>query len=104
VSGPFRILIVSSAARAIVEAADWWVANRPKAPGAFAEELDRALQLLSSQPLVGAEARNVKLTSVRRIHLPRVHYHLYYRMVATPPTVEVLALWHTSRGTTPDLP
>ncbi len=60
-SGPFRVLIVSSAARAIVEAAEWWVANRPKAPGAFAEELERALQLLSLQPLIGAQARNVKL-------------------------------------------
>ena len=102
-SGSFRVLIVSSAARAIVEAADWWAANRQKAPDAFTEELERALQLLSSQPLIGAQARNVKLASVRRIHLPRVHYHLYYRVVADPPTVEVLALWHTKRGASPDL-
>ena len=102
-SGPFRVVIVSSAARAIVEAADWWVANRSKASAAFAEELERALQLLSSQPLIGAQARNVKLAGVRRIHLPRVHYHLYYRVIAEPPTIEVLALWHTKRGTSPDL-
>ena len=102
-SGPFPVRIVSSAARAIVEAAEWWVANRSKAPDAFAVELERALQLIASQPLIGALARNVTLAGVRRIHLPRVHYHLYYRVVSDPMTVEILALWHTKRGSSPDL-
>lgn len=102
-SGPFPVRIVSSAARAIVEAAEWWGANRPKAPEAFAVELERTLQLLASQPSIGAEARNVKLAGVRRIHLPRVHYHLYYRVISEPMTVEILALWHTKRGASPDL-
>ena len=102
-SGPFPVRIVSSAARAIVEAAEWWVANRPKAPDAFAVELERALQLLASQPSIGAQARNIKLAGVRRIHLHRVHYYLYYRVTAEPVTVEILALWHTKRGALPDL-
>ncbi|MBI4000623.1 MAG: type II toxin-antitoxin system RelE/ParE family toxin [Nitrospira defluvii] len=103
-SGSIPIRIVSSAARAIVEAAEWWVANRLKAPDAFAVELERALQLLASQPSIGAQARNIKLAGVRRIHLPRVHYHLYYRVTPHPEVVEILALWHTSRGTSPNLP
>jgi len=102
-SGPIPVRIVSSAARAIVEAGEWWVANRPKAPDAFAVELERALQLLASQPSIGAKARNVTLAGVRRIHLSRVHYHLYYRVIPEPPTVEILALWHTKRGASPDL-
>ena len=102
-SGPLPVRIVSSAARAIVEAAEWWAANRPKAPDAFAVELERALQLLASQPAIGAQVRNVKLAGVRRIHLPRVHYHLYYRVVSEPARMEILALWHTKRGTSPDL-
>lgn len=102
-SGPFPVRIVSSAARAIIEAAEWWASNRLKAPEAFAVELERALQLLASQPSIGAQARNVKLTGVRRIHLPRVHYHLYYRVVSEPMTVEILALWHTKRGSPPKL-
>ena len=76
-SGSYRVHIVSSAARAIAEAAEWWVANRPKAPEAFAEELERAIQLLASQPSIGAQARNVKLVGVRRVHLQRIHYYLY---------------------------
>jgi len=53
-SGQLPVRIVNSAARAITEAAEWWKSNRPKAPGAFVEELERALQLVASQPAVGA--------------------------------------------------
>jgi len=45
-SGQLPVRIVSSAARAIVEAAEWWVSNRPMAPGAFAEELDERFSWL----------------------------------------------------------
>jgi plasmid stabilization system protein ParE len=103
VSSPLPVRIVGSAGQAILDAAEWWLANRPKAPDAFAVELERAFQLLASQPLIGAQARNVKLAGVRRIHLPRVHYHLYYRVTSESKTVEILALWHTKRGGSPDL-
>lgn len=103
-SSPLPVRIVGSAGKAILDAAEWWVTNRPKAPDAFAVELERALQILASQPLIGSRARNVKLTGVRRLHLPRVHYHLYYRVTPQPEVVEILALWHTSRGTSPNLP
>ena len=97
------VRIVSSAARAIAEAADWWQNNRPKAPQAFVDELERALQLIAQQPEVGSRARNASLRDVRRVHLARVHYHLYYRVTSNPETIEVLALWHTSRGTDPSV-
>jgi plasmid stabilization system protein ParE len=103
VSGPLPVRIVTTAARAIIEAAEWWASNRPKAPAAFVEELERALQLIASQPAIGARAQNAKLTGVRRIHLTRVRYYLYYRIVESPPVVEVLALWHTSRGSAPPM-
>lgn len=60
-SNPLPVRIVGSAGQAILDAAEWWLANRPKAPDAFAVELERAFQLLASQPLIGAQARNVKL-------------------------------------------
>lgn len=101
-SAPLQVHIVSSAARAIAEAAEWWAANRLKAPDAFVIEFERALQVISSQPAIGARATNVKLGGVRRVHLSRIHYHLYYR-VTSEPAIEVLALWHTSRGTYPNL-
>ena len=64
----------------IQKAARWWLENRPKAPEAFKEELQRGFDLISQQPEVGAKATNVKLKNVRRIHLSRIRYFLYYRV------------------------
>ena len=100
-SDPLPVYVVSSAARAIRKAGEWWITNRPNAPGAFAEELQSAIQLIASHPAIGARAQNATLSGVRRIHLARVHYHLYYRVVTAPPAIEILALWHTSRGLDP---
>jgi plasmid stabilization system protein ParE len=75
--------------------------ERPGAPGAVAEDLQRAFQLLAAQPSVGARALNARLKGVRRIHLPRIRYHLYYRV--GPSSVQVIALWHSSRGASPSV-
>ncbi len=100
-SEPRPVRIAGSAARAIAEAASWWTANRPKAPDAFVTELERALQLIAVHPGIGARATNVRLAGVRRIHLARVRYHLYYRVTGASEAIEVLALWHSSRGSAP---
>ncbi len=97
------IHVVRTAAAQIVAASAWWDSNRPKAPDAFHEEIERALQLISTQPQIGARATNIKLAGVRRIHLSRIHYYLYYRVRESPEVVEILALWHTSRGSGPQL-
>jgi plasmid stabilization system protein ParE len=99
----FPIKIVPRAAREIAEAWDWWQANRQAAPTALDEELRRAFALISEQPSVGARALNTKLGGVRRVYLSRVHYHLYYRFRSETEIIEVLALWHASRGSGPDV-
>ena len=83
----------------IRRAAEWWELNRPLAPGAVHEELDEAFALLRSQPRIGSLATNTKARGVRRLHLQRIHYFLYYRVRGA--TVQVLALWHTSRSSGP---
>lgn len=102
-SDPRAIILAPRAARAIEKASAWWAEHRPAAPQAFKEELDRALDLISTHPWVGVKATNVKLLGVRRIHLIRIHYYLYYRLSKNGKTVEVLALWHASRGSGPSL-
>lgn len=92
------------ASKQVEEAGRWWRENRDKAPEALHEELDQALQLIALQPDVGAVARNSKLAGVRRILLSRVRYHLYYRLVDTPArSIQVVGLWHASRGEKPQL-
>lgn len=85
----------------IEKAASWWRANRPKAPDALLEELNRAFVLLAHQPAIGIPARNVRLAGVRRIHLHRVRYYLYYQLLEDPAQIEILALWHASRAQAP---
>lgn len=95
---------VSPAAAGQIRLADeWWRLNRPKAPDAIRDDIERASVLISFQPAVGAVALNVSLPGVRRIHLARIRYDLYFRLMDSPPRVEILAFWHSSRGTTPPM-
>lgn len=100
-STPLRIEITDDARAQIAGAAAWWSENRPSAPGAIREDLDRILGLLSMQPGMGARARRVKLSGVRRITLSRIRYYVYYRVADD--ALQVLAFWHTSRDEGPGL-
>ncbi len=95
------VKVTYRAAGEITRACEWWDANRPAAQGLLRNELERVFELLSVQPGIGARALNAKLTDVRRVHLSRVRYYLYYRTRADQGAVDILALWHTSRGTGP---
>jgi len=101
VTSPFPIKVTRRAAREITKACEWWDGNRPAAAGVLRQEIARVFGLIALQPGVGARAVNAKLSGVRRVHLSRVHYHLYYRVRSDPAAIEILALWHTSRGTGP---
>jgi plasmid stabilization system protein ParE len=79
----------------------WWGLNRPKAPGAVRAELERAV--IALRPEIGTRARNIALPGVRRLHLGRIRYDLYYRLVEAPRRLEILALWHASRGSLPPI-
>jgi plasmid stabilization system protein ParE len=103
VSKPLPIRVVRRAAVEIADAVKWWRANRADAPDLLTSEIARAFKLIRSQPSIGAVARNAALPGVRRVYLGRVRYHIYYRLISPPEAVEVLAFWHSSRGTGPSL-
>ena len=100
---PLDIEISDLAKAQIRTAEDWWRLNRLKAPNAVREELERASLLISMQPESGARARNISLPGVRRLHLARVRYYVYYWLLADPERIEILAFWHESRGSEPPL-
>lgn len=95
------VVVTHRAAREIADAAEWWRAKRPAATGLLRVELARAFQLLGARPEIGARATNARLVGVRRVLLSRVRYHLYYRVRGN--VIEILALWHVSRGTGPSV-
>jgi plasmid stabilization system protein ParE len=99
----YRLRVSRRAGRQIREASTWWLRHRDKAPLAFAEDLDDALNLIVELPNAGELDRRGRTAGVRRVLLTRTRYHLYYSVDESTRTVQVLSLWHTSRGTSPTL-
>ncbi|HBL30709.1 MAG TPA: type II toxin-antitoxin system RelE/ParE family toxin [Acidobacteria bacterium] len=99
----YRIRVSPRAAVQIRTAARWWAENRPKAPLAFAEEIEKGYALTRQFPSAGEPVAHASLPGIRRVLLNRIHYHLYYSVSPASLTVEILALWHTRRGSLPRL-
>lgn len=76
-SEPLHVEVSELAAEQIRAAEAWWRLNRPKAPNAIREELERASSLIALQPGIGTRIRNATLVGVRRVLLARIHYDLY---------------------------
>jgi plasmid stabilization system protein ParE len=74
------ITVTHRAAAQIEMAAEWWAVNRPKAPETLYEEIRRGFALICRHPTIGSRATNANLAGVRRIHLSRIRYFLYYRV------------------------
>ena len=96
-----RVKVSARAASQIRKAAEWWVENRAAAPGAIRIDIGEALALLAEQPGIGAVYEGARTKGVRRLLVGRIRYFIYYR--ATQDTLEVLAVWHVSRGKQPSV-
>jgi plasmid stabilization system protein ParE len=101
VNTPLRVEITENAQAQISAAAEWWAKNRPAAPDAIRDELDRILALLRLQPAIGTMARRATLSGIRRVTLSRIRYYVYYRVAED--ALQVLAFWHASRGSEPPI-
>lgn len=99
----YRVLIARRAAAQIRSASAWWIEHRDKAPEALAEDVEQALDLVGALPATGQRVSHPRLAELRRLHLSRIHYYLYYSVDRPADTVEVLALWHVRRGMPPRL-
>lgn len=97
----FTVEVTARALAQLERAAQWWRVNRPAAPGAIADDFEAAIKLLARQPGIGARSTPQHFPELRRLHLERVRFHVYYE--ARPTKVVVLAFWHASRGTEPKL-
>lgn len=91
-----KLRITLRAAAQIEKADHWWSENRLSAPDALREDIKAAFGLLVQQPGVGAKVANAKAAGVRRLHLGRIRYFVYYRI--KDGELVVLSFWHSSRG------
>jgi plasmid stabilization system protein ParE len=94
-----ELFISRRAAREIERVIRWWAVNRPAAPGAVLQDLKGALNLVLVQPDIGARVPEASSAGVRRFHLDRIRYWVYYRVRQN--RLEVLSVWHSSRGSGP---
>jgi plasmid stabilization system protein ParE len=97
----FRFKVAARADRQIRAAAKWWAKNRTAAPALFTEDLESAFSLIEEFPYAGEEIPHRRILGLRRVLLGRSQYHLYYTAHLSDHIVEVLALWHSSRGKPP---
>ena len=79
----------------------WWAENRPAAPGAVRKDLKAALDVLLEQPDIGSQVEEASSPDVRRFHVDRIRYWVYYRVHGR--RLEVVSVWHSSRGTGPSI-
>jgi plasmid stabilization system protein ParE len=96
-----RVKIAARASLQVRIAAEWWLQNRPGAPGAIGKDVAEAIALLSEQPGIGSKYSGTRTVGVGRLYLGRIGYFLYYR--ASSDVLEVLAFWHARRGRQPKL-
>lgn len=67
------------------------------------DELESAYALIEDLPFTGERVPHSRIAGLRRLLLGRTQYHLYYVVSEDDRIVEVLSLWHTSRGKRPRL-
>lgn len=97
------VVFTRRAARQVEAAAEWWRLHRPGAPDAVRDDLAGALALIAHQPSCGAPTASGRFRGVRRIHLARIDYHLYWRLAPRLGQVQILAFWHARRESGPTL-
>ena len=78
-----------------------WAVNRPAAPGAVRQDFEAALALLLVQNDIGSKVLQASSPDVRRFHVDRIRYRVYYRVRGK--RLEVVSIWHASRSSGPTL-
>ena len=99
----YRVRVAARAAEQIRVADAWWVRHRSKSPSTFADEIERAFEIVRGLPGVGELVAHSQHEGLRRLLLGRVRYYLYYVVSTEDKTVDILALWHTARGAGPNV-
>lgn len=96
-----KIRITPRARGRIRRVCTWWQANRDKAPGLFAEELEGAKTRLLADPRVAQLYARLEDGVIWRILLPGTEQHLYYVIDEQADEIRLLTLWGARRRRPP---
>ena len=84
------------------EAHEWWEINRTAAPNAIRDDFREMTRILAYSPGIGRRA-NTRTPNVRKVFLRRVGFLIYYRVIGSPPRLQIMAFWHARRGNGPPI-
>lgn len=98
---PFSIVVLARAQREI-EAADLWWSEHRENPDAIRDQFRRFCELVAAFPEIGTTVVSSRV-AVRRIFLPDIEYHVYYRVRPRAHRIEVLSFWYARRGAPPTI-
>lgn len=80
---------------------DWWRANRGGAARLFRHELAIAVRQLRRAPGSATRYDASPIAGLRRLIMGRTRYHVYFGIDDVGEVVNVVAVWHASRGAGP---
>jgi plasmid stabilization system protein ParE len=92
---PFAVVVLARAQREIDEADRWWVQHHANANDVL-DQLRHFFELVAVFPEIGTLVR-----SSRRVLLPDIEFHVYYRVRPRAERIEILSFWYAGRGTGP---
>jgi plasmid stabilization system protein ParE len=69
----------------------------------FSRELEAAVRLLETSPLIGKSYPQAPVPEVRRLLIGRSRYHIYWEVDAASQAVTIVAVWYAGRGIGPRL-
>lgn len=99
----YSVIVSPRAREQVLAISQWWRENRDKNPFLFEDELIDGLALIGKSPLVSAVYRVMSQRVVRRVRLSGSRYYIYFEVDDRAEKVNVLAVWHASRGNGPRL-
>jgi hypothetical protein len=95
-----RVRFTATAQEHVGREQAWWLANRDY-PDVFADELERALEIVSRLPSAGSPYPSSPVPGVRRLYLRRTNLHAYYTFDTRE--VVIRALWGARLEHGPDI-
>ena len=96
---------MSKQARAdVLSVVRWWNSNVGNSPTHFLTGMRHAKERLSETPFVGVPVAVAGMLNLRRLALLQSRYFIFYEVDESVGQVNVLRVWHMSRGRPPKLP
>ena len=87
----------------ILKLSAWWRTHREKAPNLFRDQLAAAFAYLAENPLAGEPYRRRGFKDIRRYHLKKTPYHIYYLPRMDQGDVVIVAVWSGMRKKGPTI-